>query len=120
MLVRTLEDIGPVVRQRRRSRGITQSELAAQAGTTRQLISRIENGARDVNGRILLAVLDALELNVELKPARTVPLDAPILRKSILTDELVAALRSPGVSGQDPRCSHLPATGSDPNRAPAC
>jgi len=71
MLVRTLEEIGRLVRQRRRELHLTQAQLASQAQTTRRIISRLETGTGDVGTRLLLRILDALEWNLELRPPRT-------------------------------------------------
>ncbi len=71
MLVRTLEEIGQLVRQRRREQHLTQAQLASQAQTTRHVISRLETGNGDVGTRLLLRVLDELEWNLELRPPRT-------------------------------------------------
>lgn len=60
-----LERIGAVLREARLAVGLTQGELGEQAGVSRQLVSRIEQGC---NGEIsaYLAVASALQLDVVL------------------------------------------------------
>ncbi len=40
--------IGPILKQARQEAGLSQEELAAKSGTTRNYISRIENGRSDI------------------------------------------------------------------------
>lgn len=40
--------IGPILKQARQAAGLSQEELAAKSGTTRNYISRIENGRSDI------------------------------------------------------------------------
>jgi len=49
---------------------LSQTELAEQTGTTRQWVSRLEKGKNDIGTARLLAVLGALELNLEIRPPR--------------------------------------------------
>lgn len=60
-----LERIGAALRDARLKVGLTQGEVGEQAGVSRQLVSRIEQGC---NGEIsaYLAVADALGVNVAL------------------------------------------------------
>lgn len=70
MLVNDLNELGELVRRRRTSLGLSQSALAEQIGSTRQWVSRLESGKNDLSAARLLAVLDALELNLDLRPPR--------------------------------------------------
>ena len=60
MIVTRESDIGEVVRRRRLALGLSQTQLAEQAATTRQWVSRLEQGRGDVTVSRLLAILDVL------------------------------------------------------------
>lgn len=67
MLIITPDDLGNVVRDRRRDRGMTQSELAAAVGMSRQWIVRFENGnAGTATVEHVLRLTEALELDLDL------------------------------------------------------
>lgn len=75
---------GPLLRQRRLARGVSQRELALRAGTRQATISRIENGREvptvDRLEQLLLAMGDRLEL-------RAVPLDPERPVNDVLHDQ---------------------------------
>ena len=60
---------GQAVREIRRSKKMTQAELAAAAGVPRGRISEIEEAARGTSIATVLAVLAALGYEVDLCPA---------------------------------------------------
>lgn len=60
--------LGELVRRRRRKLNLSQSELAEKVGATRQWVSRLEKGKHDISTARLFAVLDALEMNLEIRP----------------------------------------------------
>jgi transcriptional regulator with XRE-family HTH domain len=62
MRVKSAEDLGAVVRGRRRELGLTQAELADRADVTRQWLIRFERGDSDTSLVKAFAVLRALEL----------------------------------------------------------
>lgn len=64
MRVRSTEDLGAVVRDRRRALGLSQAEVAARADVTRQWVVRFEQGSSDVSLRKTLALLRALDLDL--------------------------------------------------------
>ena len=79
-----LDDIGLVIQQVRKSRKITQSELATQLGMSRATISGIEKGTiSEIGIRKMLSICDALglELLVQQKSQR------PTLQQLLLRDE---------------------------------
>ena len=79
-----LDDIGLVIQQVRKSRKITQSELATQLGMSRATISGIEKGTiSEIGIRKKLSICDALglELLVRQKSQR------PTLQQLLLRDE---------------------------------
>lgn len=70
MLINDLVELGVLIRRRRIELRLSQTDLAEQTGTTRQWISRLEKGKNDIGTARLLAVLDVLELNLEIRPPR--------------------------------------------------
>lgn len=79
-----LDDIGLIIQQVRKSRKITQSELATQLGMSRATISGIEKGTiSEIGIRKMLSICDALglELLVQQKSQR------PTLQQLLLRDE---------------------------------
>ena len=58
--------LGSAVRQARQDAGLTQAELAAQAGVSRPWLSQLENGKRSVEVGKVLAVLAALDLYMDI------------------------------------------------------
>jgi transcriptional regulator with XRE-family HTH domain len=94
MLVNSLADLGDLIRRRRTSLGLSQTELAEQIDSTRQWVSRLEKGKNDVSTARLFAVLEALELNLDLRPPRAAqpsPGFDPGM-KSIIPAESLAAI----------------------------
>lgn len=58
------EAFGAEVRRHRKAAGLTQAELATAMGTTRRLLSALENGERGVS--VEMALTAAVELGLEL------------------------------------------------------
>lgn len=64
--MQTLSELGLAVAERRRSLGMTQIEVAAQAGVASDTLSRFELGkATDFGARKLLAVLAVLGMEIQ-------------------------------------------------------
>ena len=70
VLINELTQLGELIRLRRTERHLSQTELAEQIGATRQWVSRLEKGKNDIGTARLFAVLDALELNLDVRPPR--------------------------------------------------
>lgn len=64
MRIRSTEDLGAVVRERRRELGVSQAELAERADVTRQWIIRFERGTTDVSLAKAISVLQVLDLEL--------------------------------------------------------
>lgn len=73
MLVRTASDVGALIRDVRRRRGLTQGQLAAQAGVTRRWLSALESGKTGVELGLVLATFDALGINLRADAADQLP-----------------------------------------------
>lgn len=68
MLIRRPEDIGALVRDQRRQLGLSQTQLAAQVGTSQRYISHLENGKRTLQLGLVLRVLDELGVGLTIQP----------------------------------------------------
>ena len=73
MLVCTAADVGALVRDVRRRRGLTQDQLAARAGVTRRWLSALESGKAGVELGLVLAAFDALGINLNADAADELP-----------------------------------------------
>lgn len=62
-----LESIGNIVRDKRKKLGLTQRYLAAYANTGVRFISDLENGKTTIQLDKLILVLEALNIEVEIK-----------------------------------------------------
>ena len=70
--MRTLQEVGQVVATTRRTLGLKQKDVAAQAGITPESLLRFERGqVAEFGSRKLLAVLAVLGLELTLKKAGT-------------------------------------------------
>lgn len=67
-LGRSPEQIGHVIRRVRRKKGMSQSELGFKSGLRQETISLIEGGNPAVKLKTLLAVLSALDLELQIAP----------------------------------------------------
>jgi y4mF family transcriptional regulator len=70
-------EIGTRVRVRRKSLGLSQSDLAAQAGVSRKWVSELENGKRSVQLGQVLDVLGVLHLEFVRELAAVEAAEAP-------------------------------------------
>lgn len=65
------DELGRSIAARRKSLGLTQEELAALAGVSTRFLSSLEGGKPTARLSTVLAVLDALGLEVTIAPRRT-------------------------------------------------
>ena len=68
-------DLGLYVREVRRRLGMSQTELGACAGVSRRWLSDLEGGKSTAEIGLVFKVLHALELRLEVRPARASPDD---------------------------------------------
>lgn len=67
--LRTPSDLGAQVRRLRRNSGLTQAALAESAGVSRRLVVDMEGGKPRLELIGVMAVLEALEVDLGLLPA---------------------------------------------------
>lgn len=86
MQVRTVHDLAAAVRGRRRELGLSQVELAAGIGVSRDWVSDFESGKATVEMGLVLRVLEALRLRIDLVGDADAP-DAPVVDLDAILDE---------------------------------
>jgi HTH-type transcriptional regulator/antitoxin HipB len=69
MRIRTSQDLGLLIRERRRALGLDQLELAQKVGVSRQWLVEVEKGKERAEIGLLLRTLAALDLALDLAPA---------------------------------------------------
>ena len=93
MRVRTSRELGALVRETRRSLGLTQATTATRAGVQRSWLARLERGGENPTLAKLFAVFEVLGLELDVRPAtrrtsttrtkaRTEPLPAVMVSRS--------------------------------------
>jgi len=71
MLIRTPQDIGTVLRDRRKQLGLDQATLAQQIGVNRKWIIGAERGRARLELGLVLRVLNALGLSLDIEAIGT-------------------------------------------------
>ncbi len=71
MEINSVRDVAASVRGRRKELGLSQAELAARAGVSREWLNAFETGKPTVEFSHVLRLLDALHLKLELNQAGT-------------------------------------------------
>lgn len=71
MYVRTLRDLGLIIRERRRTLGLEQQELAQRVGVSRQWVIEVEKGKQRADAGLLLKTLTSLGLVLDVREDRT-------------------------------------------------
>lgn len=99
-----IEAAAPLLREARRRAGMTQTQLAARAGTTQSVISAYESGRRQPSLPLLLELLAATGHSLEASlvatdPARPAPLTGPLGRRvHRLRDDITELVAAYGAS----------------------
>jgi transcriptional regulator with XRE-family HTH domain len=64
--IRSLYDLTAAIRGRRQQLGLSQAELAARAHVSRAWVNEFESGKPAAELRLVLAIVDALELELQI------------------------------------------------------
>lgn len=93
MLVRTPQDIGALLRERRQNAGLDQAELARRVGVSRQWLVEVERGKPRAEIGLVLRALNVLDIPLEVSVPRYAAgvADTP----DIDIDAIVDAARKP-------------------------
>ena len=70
-------EVGEIIRQARKEKGMSQSELAKSAGTTKQNIANYENGRRKPRTDVLIKIAGALGINIAYLLSGYMSFDTP-------------------------------------------
>ena len=73
-IARTTKDLGNALRQARKARGLTQSELASRAGIWQRTVSNIETSASGAKVDTIFDLLAALDLEIHIVPRSKIAL----------------------------------------------
>ena len=65
--IRAAGDFGPILRDLRKQRALTQGQLSEITGVKQQTISAIESGTRNAEMKTIFAILSALNLELVLR-----------------------------------------------------
>lgn len=105
-----IQELGAAIRKARNARGLTQRQLAAAAGLSRNTLNRLENGLfPDLGVKKAQAILEELGLELTLKPVGSAARKPDFVgmactsasvsfKKQLTRDELVHALLSGNVT----------------------
>jgi transcriptional regulator with XRE-family HTH domain len=104
----TLADIGALIRQTRKTKGLSGSALAERAGISRNTLGALEAGRGNVELNTLLALLDSLGLEMQFVPLLVADLTrvGADTRSTGLQDEvrrLMPAVRAQGAAPEGRR-----------------
>jgi transcriptional regulator with XRE-family HTH domain len=73
MIVRTTREIGLLVRDRRQATGLTQAQLAEQAGSSREWVRLLESGRPRLDLGLTLRALSAVGIVLDAQVATSTP-----------------------------------------------
>jgi HTH-type transcriptional regulator/antitoxin HipB len=89
MLIRTPADLGAIIRDRRKTLGLDQAELASRVEVSRQWIISVEQGKSRAELGLVLRTLDVLGVRLETRLKEAVK----SLRKRPDIDAIVSSAR---------------------------
>lgn len=75
MRIKTVDTLGELVRDQRKQRGWSQSQLAEKIGVSRLWVGQFEKGKETVELGLVLKVLRALDLNLEASLRKANPFE---------------------------------------------
>ena len=84
MRIRTRRELGQLMKEFRRGRGLTQAKLAEMVGVNRRWVVQVEQAKTSADLRTLLRALRALGAELQVRPAR----------ESVAADEIGAIIGS--------------------------
>jgi y4mF family transcriptional regulator len=89
MLIRTPNDLGAVIRDRRKQLGLGQADLALRIGVSRQWVIGVERGRARAELALVLRALDELGVRLEARDGDAVE----TLRAGPDLDSIIASAR---------------------------
>lgn len=89
MQIRTVRDLGSLVREARREAGLSQAGLAARIGVGREWVVRLEQGHPRLEAQLVLDALDASGIRLAAAPADETDADDSGMERSSRLDSLL-------------------------------
>ena len=71
MRVKTVSDLGLLVRDQRKAKGWSQTQLAQTTGVSRLWIGNLENGKQNLDAALVFKTLRVLDIVVDVSPKKT-------------------------------------------------
>lgn len=87
--INSILDLSALARGRRKALGLSQEQLAARANVSRQWISAFESGRPGSELRLILRLLEALELRLSVDPVEDSRRDRPTPLGTVDLDALL-------------------------------
>jgi len=101
--IHSILDLSSLVRGRRQALGLSQAELASRANVSRQWVSAFESGRPGSELRLILRLLEALELRLSVNPLEDPTSARPAPPDAVDLDALLEAHREARVEGEPGR-----------------
>lgn len=79
MRIKAVENLGQLVRDQRKERGWSQSQLAEKIGSSRLWVSQFENGKETIEFGLVLKTLRALDLMLDVSKQTKNPFPGGLL-----------------------------------------
>lgn len=98
--INSILDFSSLVRGRRQALGLSQAELASRANVSRQWVSAFESGRPGSELRLILRLLEALELRLSVDPPGDTPGGRPAPSEAVDLDALLEAHRGAKVEDE--------------------
>ena len=101
-----IDDIAALIKAARKAKGLTQQALGKRVGLPQSHISKIENGAVDLQLSSLAEIARALDLEIRLVPRRALPAVEGVVRAHVAAFSDDAARRAPPLIVSSPRAAY--------------
>lgn len=98
--ITSILDLSSLVRGRRKALGLSQAELASRANVSRQWVSAFESGRPGSELRLILRLLEALELRLSVDPREDAQGDRPTAPGAVDLDALLEDHRDARVADE--------------------
>lgn len=95
MQIRTVKDLGAIIRDRRKKQGLDQADLAARVGVSRQWIVEVEKGKPRAEVSLILKTLDALGVMIDLEDDAPKKSSKPAKSETVDIDAVIENARRP-------------------------
>ncbi|WP_207764870.1 helix-turn-helix transcriptional regulator [Hyphococcus luteus] len=95
MQIRTVKDLGAIIRDRRKKADLDQADLAQKVGVSRQWINEVEKGKPRAEISLILKTLDALGVVINIDGERPDKTGKAAQPKTVDIDSIIENARRP-------------------------